>query len=75
MDAPGVEWVVFEYFEHGEDDLRVLAQHAQRFLCAALEDALCAGGAHPVDHVGRHPERDALGDGEQLTLVVRSWLV
>ena len=26
--APGVEWVVFEDFEHCEDDLRVRAQHA-----------------------------------------------
>lgn len=64
-----MERVVFEDFEDGEDDLRVLTQYAQRFLRAALEDALCAGRPHPVDHVGRHPERYTLWDREQLALI------
>jgi hypothetical protein len=62
IDAPGVKRVVFEDLEHGKDYLRVIAQYTQSFLCTTLENSLRAGRTHPINHVGRHAERNALWD-------------
>ena len=64
IDAPGVQRVIFKDLENGENHLRVIAQYAQGFLCTALENPLCAGRAHPINHVSSHAERDTLRDCE-----------
>jgi len=64
MDAPRMQWIVFEDLENGEDDFRVVAQYAQGFFRTALENPLSTGCAHAVDHVSRHAERDAFWDWE-----------
>jgi hypothetical protein len=59
-----MQWVILEDLEHCEDHLRIVTQYAQSFLRTALENPLRAGGAHAVDHIGRHAERDALWNWE-----------
>jgi hypothetical protein len=64
IDAPGVQRVVLEDLEHGEDHLRVVAQYAQGFLCTTLANPLRTRSAHSINNVGRHAERDTLWDWE-----------
>ena len=66
--TPGVQGVVSEDFEDGQDRFRTIAQDAQRLLSASLEHALRAGDAQSVDHVCRQAEGDALWLREQFTL-------
>jgi hypothetical protein len=62
--APGVQWVVLEDLEHGQDHLRVVAQYAQGFLRTTLENPLRTRSAHPINDVRRHAERDTLWNWE-----------
>ncbi len=64
IDAPGVQRVIFKDLENGENNLRVVAQYAQGFLRAPLENPLGASRAHPINHVSRHAERHTLRDRE-----------
>lgn len=67
-DEPGMKRIVLEDLEHGHDDIRPLAKNPQGFFGTSLEHALGARIPHAVHHVARHPERDAFGDAQRLSL-------